>query len=291
MDALANFWQMFIGVFASFRLADLLDILIIAYLIYKIIQIARETQAAQLLKGILFLLIAAFLASLLKLKTLNLILSNIFFWGPLAIIVLFQPELRRILERVGRARMSRSLHFFSTTTEEELLQQKWERVIHKIANACENLSRTKTGALMVFERQTRLGEVIETGVELNADVSEELIGNLFFKNSPLHDGAVIIRDAKILCAACFLPKPSKEETIARELGSRHRAAIGMSENSDALVLVVSEETGKISIAQAGHLTRDLTRTSLISYLKDGLISDTTPTKAKKSKLRGRAKKK
>lgn len=282
MDVLAGFWQMFLGVFASFRITDLIDILIIAYLIYKLIQIARETQAAHLIKGIIFLLIIALLANLCHLKTLNIILSNIFIWAPLAVIILFQPELRRILERVGRTKVSR-FHFFAASNAQNGLEQQWNRAIHRIANACESLSRSKTGALIVFERRTRLGEVIETGVEIHGDVSEELIGNLFFKNSPLHDGAVIVRDAKILSASCFLPKPSKEEAISRELGSRHRAAIGMSEISDALVLVVSEETGQISIAEAGKITRGLNRATLISYLKDGILPD-KPDETKKSRF-------
>lgn len=271
MEALATFWQMIVGVFESFRITDLIDILIIAYLIYKVIQIVKETQSAQLVKGILLLVIVAFISTILNLKTVNLILTNIFSWGLLAIIVLFQPELRKILERVGRASVSQKINIFSTTTEEEKIAKKWSRTIQRVAVACERLSHTKTGALIVFERKTRLGEEIETGVELNADVSEELLGNIFFKNSPLHDGAMILRDARILAAGCFLPKPQKEELIARDLGSRHRAAIGMSENSDALVLVVSEETGSISIAENGRLIRRLNRTDIVDYLSERLI--------------------
>ena len=133
------------------------------------------------------------------------------------------------------------------------------------------MSKSKTGAIIIFERKTKLADIIETGVELNADISEELFLNLFFKNSPLHDGAVVVRDSKIIAAGCFLPKPSKEEYISRGLGSRHRAAIGMSEISDAIVLVVSEETGSISVAEDGVLKRDLSRIDVISYLKDGLV--------------------
>lgn len=272
MDQIDALWQIFIGVFASFKITDLIDILLISFLIYKLIGIASETRAAQLLKGIAVLLIMALVSSVLSLKTVNLILSNIWIWGPLAIIVLFQPEIRRVLERVGRAKVKR-FKFFSSTSSEDKIREKWDKAIHLIASSCESLSRTKTGALMVFERQTKLGDVIETGVQLNADVSKELIGNLFFKNSPLHDGAVILRDAKILSAACYLPRPSKETSISTELGTRHRAAIGMSEISDAIILIVSEETGNISIAEGGRLTRGLTKSSIITYLKDSLVPD------------------
>lgn len=270
MDYINSFWQLFIGVFASFRIADLIDILIIAYLIYKIIQISRESQAAQLIKGILLLFILTFLANLLNLKTITMVLNNVFFWGPLALIVLFQPELRRIVEHVGRTNLNKKVRLFSNN-QQQTLNYMWEKAIHKIANACESLSKSKTGALIVFERQSKLGDILETGVEINADISEELIGNIFFKNSPLHDGAVIVRDAKIVAASCFLPKPVKEQNISNRIGSRHRAAIGMSENSDAVVLVVSEETGNISIAEAGKLTKRLNRTEVITRLKEDIL--------------------
>lgn len=288
MDKFVSFWNMLLGVILSFRITDLIDILIISYIVYKMIQIVRETQAAHLIKGLLFLFAFALIAKILNLKTVGSITSNVFFWGPLAGIVLFQPELRRILERVGRTKMGTRFKYLLINNIDEN-EEKIERAIYKVANACEDLSRTKTGALIVFERKTKLGDVIETGVNLNADISEELIGNLFFKNSPLHDGAVIVRDGKIIAASCFLPKPSKEEYISRSLGSRHRAAIGMSENSDALVLVVSEETGSISIANEGKLKRHLNRTGMISYLQDGLIPK-HPNESSKS-IFGKAKKK
>ena len=201
-------------------------------------------------------------------------------------MVLFQPELRRALERVGRTKVSgrRLSNLFSGKSEEEQNIRRWEKAINTIASAAESLSKTKTGALIVFERQSKLGEQIATGVEINADISEELIGNIFFKNSPLHDGAMIIRDARILAASCFLPKPEKEELIARELGSRHRAAIGMSENSDAVILVVSEETGAISVAENGEIIRHLTKEQLVDYLTSRIIPE-QPVEHKKSRTR------
>lgn len=277
-DTVAQFfdsiWQVLWGVIVSFRLNDLLDILLVAYLIYKAIQLIKETRAAQLIKGILLLTVALVVSSFLNLKTINLLLSNVFNFGLIAVVVLFQPELRRALERVGRTKVGRRIPLFgSGNDEDDEMRRQWKEAIKTISNASETLSRTKTGALIVFEREIKLGEQIATGVEINADISEELIGNLFFKNSPLHDGAVIIRNAKILAAACFLPKPQKEESIARELGSRHRAAIGMSENSDAVILVVSEETGAISVAENGSIRRHLTKQELTQYLTDRLVPE------------------
>ena len=278
--------EVIVGVIASFRINDLLDILLVAFLVYKGIQLVKETRAAQLLKGILLLCVALVVSSILDLKTINILLNNIFNFGLVAIVVLFQPELRRALERVGRTKVSgrRLSNLFSGKSEEEQNIRRWEKAINTIASAAESLSKTKTGALIVFERQIKLGEQIATGVEINADISEELIGNIFFKNSPLHDGAMIIRDARILAASCFLPKPEKEELIARELGSRHRAAIGMSENSDAVILVVSEETGAISIAENGEIIRHLTKEQLINYLKSRIIPE-QPVEHKKSRTR------
>ncbi|MBC5786457.1 MULTISPECIES: diadenylate cyclase CdaA [Clostridiaceae] len=274
------------GVIASFRINDLLDILLVAFLVYKGIQLVKETRAAQLLKGILLLCVVLVVSNLLDLKTINILLNYIFNFGLVAIVVLFQPELRRALERVGRTKVSgrRLSNLFSGKSEEEQNIRRWEKAINTIASAAESLSKTKTGALIVFERQSKLGEQIATGVEINADISEELIGNIFFKNSPLHDGAMIIRDARILAASCFLPKPEKEELIARELGSRHRAAIGMSENSDAVILVVSEETGAISVAENGEIIRHLTKEQLVDYLTSRIIPE-QPVEHKKSRTR------
>ena len=274
------------GVIASFRINDLLDILLVAFLVYKGIQLVKETRAAQLLKGILLLCVVLVVSNLLDLKTINILLNYIFNFGLVAIVVLFQPELRRALERVGRTKVSgrRLSNLFSGKSEEEQNIRRWEKAINTIASAAESLSKTKTGALIVFERQSKLGEQIATGVEINADISEELIGNIFFKNSPLHDGAMIIRDARILAASCFLPKPEKEELIARELGSRHRAAIGMSENSDAVILVVSEETGAISVAENGEIIRHLTKEQLVDYLTSRIIPE-QPVEHKKSGTR------
>mgnify|MGYP000761824317 FL=1 len=185
----------------------------------------------------------------------------------IALIILFQPELRRTLEKAGYTKLG--LRFSSSSNVDSSV---WSRTIDVICDACVELSATSTGALIVIERQTRLGEQIDNGTILDAIPSKELFGNIFFNKTPLHDCAVIIRDGKILAAACFLPKPQKEELINKRLGSRHRAAIGMSENSDAVVIVVSEETGAISVAENGVLKSGFTRESLHQLLTARLIT-------------------
>ena len=270
MNQFLNFLNIILGIILSFRFNDLIDIILVSYIIYKIVLIVRETRATQLFKGLILLLVVAFLAKILNLKTLYFIIGRLFLWGPLIVVVLFQSEFRRILEHAGRAKMGGRLQnfLFSDKNSNKL---EIENIIYKISKACEDMSQKKIGSLIIFERKTKLADIIATGVLLDANVSEELVKNLFFKNSPLHDGAIIIRDAKIVAASCFLPKPSKEEYISRVLGARHRAAIGISEISDALVVVVSEETGFISVAENGKIKRNLNRTQLVSYLQEGLI--------------------
>ncbi len=270
MNQFFGFINMIWGIILSFRFTDLIDIILISFIIYKTVLIVRETRATQLFRGLILLLVVAFLAKILNLKTLDFIVSRLFLWGPLIVVILFQSEFRRILEYAGRAKMGGKIQnfLFSDKSKDSL---GIENVIYKISKSCEEMSQNRTGAIIVFERRTKLADIIATGVELNADISEELVKNLFFKNSPLHDGAIIIRDSKIIAASCFLPKPSKEEYISRVLGARHRAAIGISEISDALVIVVSEENGLISIAENGKLKRHLNRTNLVAYLQEGLI--------------------
>ena len=200
-------------------------------------------------------------------KAISYLLSETLNIGLIALIILFQPELRRTLEKAGYTKLG--LRFSSSSNVDSSV---WSRTIDVICDACVELSATSTGALIVIERQTRLGEQIDNGTILDAIPSKELFGNIFFNKTPLHDGAVIIRDGKILAAACFLPKPQKEELINKRLGSRHRAAIGMSENSDAVVIVVSEETGAISVAENGVLKSGFTRESLHQLLTARLIT-------------------
>lgn len=281
------------NVIRSFSLSDLVDILLIAYITYKGIQLVRETRAGQLVKGILLMGVFYLLAVVsippvwMGLKTTHYVLENIFQIGVIAIIVLFQPEIRRALEKFGRTNV---VSVFGIENHDKGAAV-WENAIQRICEAVDNLSKTKTGALLVLERKTRLGEQIDTGVYVNAEISVELLLNIFFVKTPLHDGAVIVRDGRILAAACFLPKPQKEEFIATNFGSRHRAAIGMSEVSDAVTVVVSEETGMISVTEDGQLIRNFNKDSLKSYLTSKLIPDEEASEGRIKKVLRRAKKK
>lgn len=272
MLSLSEIIQSIWNVLVSIRITDIIDMALLSYLIYHGIRLVRETRAQQLIKGIIVLVAAYLIAVFANLQTMRFILKNCFQWGILAIIILFQPELRRIIEKIGRTRLTELGSFF-TPNEDDMLREKWSEAIDAVCDAAADLSSTKTGALIIIEQKTRLGEQIATGTILNCTPSAAVFGNIFFPNTPLHDGAVIMRDGMILAAGCFLPKPQKEELIAKQLGSRHRAAIGMSENSDALVIVVSEETGTISLAENGELTRGFSRESLGRLLRSRLIPD------------------
>ncbi|MCQ2417211.1 MAG: diadenylate cyclase CdaA [Oscillospiraceae bacterium] len=268
IDFIRNVWFTMYNVFKSIKLVDFIDIILLSYLIYFILKFVRETRAGQLVRGILLLVITYFISDFLGLKAISWISQQILKSGLLAIIMLFQPELRRALEKFGQttSKISRL-----TIGENEGVIAQWDRAIPVICDSVEQLSVSTTGALIVIERGTKLGEQILNGTVIKALPSTELFGNIFYNKTPLHDGAVIMRDGIIWAAACFLPKPQKEELIDKHLGSRHRAAIGMSENSDALVIVVSEETGQISVAQDGVLTRNYTRNSLERLLRTILI--------------------
>lgn len=258
---------------------DVVDIAVLTVLIYKGFTLVKETRAGGLIRGIILILIAYAVMSAVGMNAMAYILKNVFSAGLLALVVLFQPELRRSLEKMGHSKVSKLPVFSSLTADTaDIMAQKWNTAIEAICDACEDLSSTTTGALIVIEQESKLGEQIDTGTVLNALPSKEVFGNIFYPKTPLHDGAVIMRDGIILAAACFLPKPQKEETINKALGSRHRAAIGMSENSDALIIVVSEETGTISVAENGELTRGYTRDSLKKLLRSRLL----PEKAQKT---------
>ncbi len=269
LERIELFFGQLYSVLSTFRITDLIDIIICAFIIYKIIQMVRETRAGTLLKGLLLLVVCYALAVVLHLRTLAFGLEQTFQIGMIAVIVLFQPELRRMLEKFGRTSVAEISVLSSDTPERKAIL--WEKSIGDICDAVSDLSASQTGALIVIECKTRLGEQIDTGVKMNAVTSKELFGNIFITNTPLHDGAVIIRDGVILAAACFLPKPQDDKSIETKLGSRHRAAIGMSEVSDAIVIVVSEETGTVSVAREGVLTRGYTKETLREYLKSQLI--------------------
>ena len=239
------------GYLPLIRLADLLDVAIVAYLVYKLLSLVKSTRAANILKGVAIFLAALWLSSKLNLRVVNYILSHMVEWGVLALIIVFQPEIRRILEQLG----SKNIRLLRTLAPEKELPEL-ERAIDQTVLACTEMSRTRTGVLIVFERKILLDDVVRSGTTLDASVSSELLKNIFFVKAPMHDGAVIIRNGRILGAGCMLPL-SKNVNLSRDLGMRHRAGIGMSENSDAVVVIVSEETGSISVAIGGMLKRHL----------------------------------
>ena len=238
------FWN----IFNRPQLNDLLDILIVAVLIYQMIMLTRDTRASEVLKGFLLLVGASLLSSLLGLTALTWVLKQILSNGALVLVVLFQPEIRRVLEQLGRG--AKMEHFQSDGEENQ-------RIISEITQCLTSLSRRRVGALIVFERRTGLKDVMETGTRLDSTISAPLLENIFEPNTPLHDGAVIIRGTRIVSAACMLTTLSESNAITRDLGTRHRAAIGISETTDALVLIVREDTGVISMARDGKLTRHL----------------------------------
>ena len=240
------------------RVVDVIDILIVAIIIYELLLLTRHTRGSALLKGLFLLLIIAFLSNLLGLVSLNWLLNAILQNGAIVLVVLFQPEFRKALERMGRSRV------FQKSGHKPLNEER-DLIISEIIQTIMDLSKRRVGALIVFEQQTGLEDVIETGTRLNAEISAPLLENIFEPNTPLHDGAVVIRDNEIMAAACILPL-AEASGVSRELGTRHRAAVGISENTDAIVLVVSEETGIVSMARDGHLTRPLTVKNLEEVL-------------------------
>ena len=232
----------------SIGIMDVLDIAIITFLIYKLLGFIRETRAEQLAKGILLLLVATVASKWLHLYTVHWLLSGLISAGLIAIVVIFQPELRRGLEYIGRSRIT---NVFGEVDKEEA-----KRIVGQFVEAVESMSASRTGALIVIEREISLNDIIETGTVIDAQITAQMIGTIFYEGTPLHDGAVIVRGDKLHAAGCVLPLTQNKE-LSKELGTRHRAGIGITENSDALVLIVSEETGVISMAENGILTRFL----------------------------------
>jgi diadenylate cyclase len=246
--------------FLNIRVRDIFDILIVAMAFYKLFMLIRETRAEQLTKGIFVLFALTKISEWLEFYTLNFILDTTMTVGVLAILIVFQPELRRALEYIGRSR-------FFTKSFSEIKGESLKEVFDEIVDAVASLSRQKIGALIVIERETGLNEVVETGTRIQGKVSSDLLINIFIPNTPLHDGAVIIKDDIIKAAACFLPL-TDNASLSKDLGTRHRAALGISERSDCLAIVVSEETGSISIAENGSLARYLDTKTLKQILMD-----------------------
>ena len=276
MSGLTEILESIYSVVKTMKPVDFVDIALMSYIIYFFLKFIKETRAGQLFKGIAFLLVVYIIGKFIELKSITYILERVFNIGILAILIVFQPEVRRAVEKLGHSKLG--LPVVLPVQPRCCQLTKWEKAIHAIGAACEEFSRDCTGAIIAIERQTRLGEHIEGGVEVNAEPSKELLGAIFFHNAPMHDGAVILRDGMVLAAGCFFPMPQKEEFVEKELGSRHRAAIGMSENSDAIIIVVSEETGQISVAENGSIIRDFNRDSLEQLLTDKLIPKQQETK-------------
>lgn len=243
----------------TIKITDIIDIIIVSYLIYKVIVFFRNTRAYQLIKGIALLLIFSQLSEIFRLNTISYILKNTMQVGLIAIVVLFQGEIRKALSKMG----SKGFKLFNF--EENDAEEQISHTVKQIKDASFNLSKLGYGALMVIERDIKIGDIIRTGVNLNSEITSELIVNIFVPNTPLHDGAVILGDNKIKAAACFLPL-SQNETISNELGTRHRAGIGITESTDAVVVIVSEETGKISVAMDGEIYRNMSEEKLTDIL-------------------------
>lgn len=271
-----GFYESLINQMALLKLTDFIDIFIVTYIIYKVLKFIRDTRTVQLLKGVIVLIVAMQVSQFIKLHTVHYILSNAMQLGLIAILIVFQPELRRALEQLGQRTLSQWFSF-----EERADDAEKERVIKEVKDSCVNMSKSRIGALIVMERETKIGDIVGTGITINADVSAELLTNIFVPKTPLHDGAVIIRNNKIEAASCFLPL-SQNPNVSKELGTRHRAGLGMSEESDAVVIIVSEETGGISIACGGELNMKLSPETLEKTLAKIFDLDKKDTKSKKN---------
>ena len=263
----------------TIALTDWLDIAVLAFLFYRALVLVGRSRAANLGKGVIVFLLVLALSVLLRLNTINAILRAVLTWGVMALIVIFQPEIRRLLEQLGSSKLS-SFNPFARVQRTGVL----ETVIAQTVDACAEMSEAHTGMLMVFERNTKLDDIARTGTIVDAQVSSQLLKNIFFVKAALHDGAVIVRNGRLLAAGCILPL-SHNVNISRDLGTRHRAGIGMSENSDAVVVIVSEETGAISVAVGGILKRHLTAQTLTKLLSNELITSDEEEKPKRSLLR------
>ena len=276
MAQLAAFWAKLTMLVSTIRFSDIVDILIVAYLIYNVIMLIRKTNSYRLAQGVLLILIALWLSGVLKLTMFNRILQKTVELGLIALVIIFQPELRRLLERMG----SKALPRFGAKPLETL---GMDNVISQTIAACTQLSATKTGALIVFERSVTLDEQMRSGTIINSDVTAELLKNIFYPKAPLHDGAVVIRDGRIAAAGCVLPLTSNTN-LSPDLGTRHRAAVGMSETADSVLVVVSEETGAISVAIGGMLKRHLSPEILQKMLESELLGDELRNRNEKSRI-------
>ncbi len=264
MNAVTEFFRQL----ANMHWSDYLDIIIVAYLLYRLFPLIRSTSTMRVFKTVVAVLVVSWLTEVMELHTLNYILSQFIQVGLIALVVLFQPELRRMLDHLGSMKLRKLLGL-------EKQDQEMAPVIRQTVLACEAMSREKVGALIVFARDNRLDEYFKTGTIIDGQVSEQLIRNVFFPKAALHDGAMIIRDGKVAAAACVLPLSSTDR-LSADLGTRHRAGVGMSEASDAVVVIISEETGTISVAVGGMLKRHLAPQTLERLLTNELCTEEAP---------------
>ena len=284
MEWISERFNHFLTYFTMITLIDVIDIICLAIVLYIAYRFVKERRAGKLVLGILLLFVFLFVCQLLSLKAMKFILTSIFEVGIVLIVIVFQPELRAALEKMG----DNSIKGVKSIGERKNNTQTLA-MIDEVSNAIFDLAKSKTGAIIVFERNTKLGDLILTGTVINAQISTFLIKNIFFNKAPLHDGAVIVRDNRLYSAGCLLPL-SVNPDIIKDLGTRHRAAMGVSENSDCVAVVVSEETGIVSIAHEGHIYRNFTRATMKKRLEEFLINNTSEHKKKNnSKIKVRSK--
>ena len=262
VEVVINFLKAFVS---EIRITYIIDIAIIAFILYKLLSLIKETRAEQLVKGFIIILAIAKVCEWAELYAVNFILQRTFTIGLIALVIIFQPELRKALEHLGRSQ-------WFLSSNKKGINDEQERIVNEIADAAGVMSRKKIGALIVVERMIGINDIVETGTVTDAKVSADLLMNIFYPKSPLHDGAVVIKNNRIMAAGCLLPL-STNKYISKELGTRHRAAMGMTETSDALIVVVSEETGAISMAVEGKLQRFLDPTTLKELMINAMIQD------------------
>lgn len=271
-------------------ISDILDILLVAFVIYAIINLIRDTKAIQLAKGFILIILLYVIVTVLKMEVSSYIFTLFFSNILVVLVVIFSPEIRHALESVGKSSVSNFGLFSIKNNADYKTRENINKMIDSVSRACSEMSDKKIGALIVFEKETLLGEIINTGTQVDAEISTEIIGNIFFPKAPLHDGAMVIKNTRICAAGCILPL-TKNNEISSSLGTRHRAAIGMSEQSDALVVVVSEETGAISVAEKGRLKRNISDGDLREILNKSFALDTSTEKGLfKNSKKGESKK-
>jgi len=280
IEAITDIYHLILGFLLSLRqtisISDLVDIIIVTFLIYRVLSFLRKTSASSVIKGIALILIVAWLSSVFSMHVLSYLTGQVLQMGIIVIVVLFQPELRKMFEQMGVSRLN-------TIFRKRGRLEEVEASIQNVAEASEEMKKSETGALIVFERDVGLNDYAVTGTKIDAHLTSELIQNVFYHNSPLHDGAVIVRNGRLLAAACMLPL-SNNINLSRDLGMRHRAGVGISERSDALAVIVSEQSGTLSVAIDGMLKRDLTHETFVMLLRNELIlSESTRKKNRRAK--------